>query len=343
MHSEPVNTIYFKFSSNLKLVQKILQKYPPNDQQQRICKRLNVPFHLWSFYLFKEVSIYDRFDFNIYYKRRVYYFDDRPLLHDYSQFENMNLTRREKFFIFYNKYIYSYQQCCFCFDNSFPSLQNLCFRALFNSKSLNTIFENWIPFLHRHFMHKRIKRHLKKWNLFLPKPLFSQLQDEIEVRHFGVSMPKYHPKKTQFQIHNAFYSLGNLFSKIDTIPFSKEFVIWFQKEPNVYQQFQSNSPFKIVFFYFTPFRDFSFITYKLCLRCMKQWQDKHRFRIGFEFGLKRCYYVYNASYMDQMKQMKKPSQWCAKCKRIPLFQILSPEKYMTEYGKGPTLKVDIFL
>lgn len=348
MHSEPVNDIYFKFSSNLKLNQKILQKYPLNDQQQRICKKLNVPFHIWSFFLFKESAIYNSLIYGSkgqFYNRNFMYSDYRYLIHDYSQFENINLTEIEMFFIFYNEFIYFYhQRCfCFCFNNTFPSLQNLCSHALFNSKALKKGFKKWIPFLHKHFINKRIRTRLKEWTPFLPKPLLSQLQDEMEVRHFCVSMPKYCPEETTFQMCIAYYSLNNLFSKIDPLPFSKEFVVWFQKEPNVYHQFQSNSPFKIVFFYFERFRPFRSITYKFCLRCMKQWQDKYRFTYGFRFGLKRCFYLYDVSYTDQMKKMKNPGNWCAKCKRIPLFQILSLEKYMIEYDKGPTLKVDIFL
>lgn len=340
MYSEPVDNIYFKFSANLKISQNILQKYPPNDQQQRICKRLNVPFHLWSFYLFKKMAIYNSLIYGSKSQLRRPISDYRYLLHYYLLFQDMNLTYEEMFFIFYNESIYFYQQSCFCFNNNFHSLQNLCFHALLNSKRSMTSFKNWIPFLHTFFINKIIRTTLKEWIPFLSEPLVSQLQDEMETQHFCVSMPKYCLEETQFQLYDPYYNtLKTLFSEIDTIPFSKNFVVWFQKEPNVYQQFKSNYPIKIVFFYFQRFRPCPSITFKFCLRCMKQWHNTY----GFKFGLKRCYHVFDASYNDQMKKLKKPSSWCLKCKRIPLFQILSPEKYMKEYGKNLILKFDIFL
>lgn len=325
MYPESLHEIYFKFSSKPDINKKILQNYPPNNQQQLICKRLNVPFNLWSFYLFKKESIYSSLVLNrekiisIFTQNVLYIHNMRFINYKYSQFQDMDLTEEEKFFIFYHVCIYDFYEDGFCFKDTFPSLQNLCFHTILKSKPINRSFKIWLP--------------------YFPKLLFSQLQDELEVQCFNVPMPKYRANQTKFKLYDEFFMLENLFSEVDTKPFTKEFVVWFQKEPNVYQQFQPNGPIKIVFFNFKRLEPAFSTTYKFCVRCMKRCWEKYAPKIG----LARYYFLIDTSYSDQMKKLKNPRYWCARCKRTPLFQVLNPEKYLKQYGNESTSKVEIFL
>lgn len=322
MFPEKLHEIYFKFFSNPEINQKILQKYPLNNQQHNICKRLNVSIHLWSFYLLKKESLCDSLILNrehFFFQKFMYLHDFSFLVYDYVPFRDMTLTEEEKFFIFYHEIISYHQQYSFCFHNTFPSLQNLCFHTLLKLKPKKQSFKSWLP--------------------FLPKYLLSQFQDEMELQQCRVPMPHYMPEQSRFKLYNASFTLKNLFSEIDTIPFSKEFVFWFQTEPTVRQQFQTDEPIKIVLFHFKRLRPYPKVAYKFCLRCMKRIWDQYAQKIGLE----RCYHAYDSSFKNQMKKLKSRRNWCAKCKRIPLFQVLSPEKYMKEYSNGANSKVEIFL
>lgn len=327
MYPESLYEVYFKFSSNPEINEKILQNYPPNNQQQLICKRLKVPFNLWSFYLFKKESIYSSLVLNRRILRRPFRRNDQiQYIHDmsfkyynYPQFQDMNLTEEEKFFIFFHGCIHDFYEGSFCFKNTFPSLQNLCSHRILESKCCNRSIKMWLP--------------------YLPKLLLSQLQDEMEVECFNVPMPKYHANQTKFKLYDEIFMLENLFSEVDTKAFPKEFVVWFQNEPNVYQQFQLNGPIKIVFYNFKRLETAFSTTYKFCVRCMKRCWETYVPKIGLE----RYYYLYDASYSDQMKKLKNPRNWCARCKRIPLFQVLNPEKFLKQYGSEFTSKVEIFL
>lgn len=330
MYPELLHEVYFKFSSNVEINKIILHKYPPNTQQQLICKRLNVPSALWSFYLFRKESIYDSLVLGRYlryvYRNGIqygirYFADESFMTYNYSQYQDMILTEDEKFFIYYHSDILYYQQNCFCFNDAVPSLQDLCSYKILESKSKNKSYKVWLT--------------------LLPKCLSSRLQDEMEMELWRcrVKMPKYNPKETKFQLYNTCYKLKNLFSKIDAGPFPKNFVVWFQKDPVICQRFQPDCPIRIIFFNFKRIRPVPSTTFKFCLRCMKRCWDYYAEKIG----LKRCYYSNDDSYSDQIKSMQNPCNWCTKCKRIPLFQVLSPEEYGEKYGGGQLSKVEYFL
>lgn len=322
--------IYFKFATNRELNDRILQEYPPNDQQRRICKRLGVPASLWSFYLFKKEIIYESLVIRTYfiemirpgeYRSRLYFNEELIENHDYSEYGDMNLTPEEKFFIYYLRDIARYRRDCFCFQDSFPSFYTLCLRRIIDPKGYcnrGAIERAWFP--------------------VLPKVLVSRIKIERELRKRRVSMPKYDPKRAHF--FDTCYQLTDLFSELDARNFTKEFVIWFQNDPTVCERFRPDSPIRTVFFHFERIQNFSDTRYNFCLRCMKRCWELHYEK---KLVLNRHYYLHDAAFSDQLNKVRNPRHWCSYCKRVPLFQILSPEEYVKQYGEGSTSKDEIFL
>lgn len=322
----PSCKIYYKFSTNREINNRILQACPPDYQQKLICKRLGVPTSLWSFYVFKNEIIYDslvprRSFLDISRRghfRVIWFFDEESIEnHAFSEYRDMKLLPEEKFFIFYHRDIDRYRRDCFCFVDTFPSLQTLCLRRIADSS--DPIDSAWLP--------------------FLPKVLISRIENEKMLQHC-MKMPKYNPTFMNALFFDTRYSLNELFSEIDTYIFSKEFVVWFQKDPIVSERFRVDCPIRTIYFHFKRIRSHCSTIYKFCLRCMQRCWD---LRYKKKPALKRLYYLHDVSFSDQLKKIRNRCHWCAGCKRVPLFQILSPEEYVKEYGDGWPSKEEIFL
>lgn len=310
--------IYYKFTTNREINNRVLRDCPPNDQQRRICDRMAVPASLWSFYLFKKEIIYEslvtRRFFPGHFRERWFFDEESIENYDYSGYRDMNLTPEEKFFIFYRRDIDRYRRDCFCFDDSLPSLQTLCLRRISD-------LEDPIDGLSS-----------------LPKMLISRIEIERELWKRSVSMPKYDPTRMKTLFFDV--PLNDLFSEFDTRNFPKEFVIWFQNDPIVHERFRPDCPVRFIYCHFERMRSFSSIKYNFCLRCMKRCWD---LQYGKKLALKRRYYLHDVSFTDQLNKIRLPCHWCARCKRVPLFKILSSEEYVKQHGDGWTSEEEIFL
>lgn len=136
--------IFYKFNVESETARKMIKKYPPNEQQQRICDKLHVPHLLWSFYE-REIL-----------KHKLCHLAnilDLLRIRDYKipnhlNFEGMCLSMKEKRFISHHKALEEIRQNSVCVRPVPSRLVELCINKIINETSYKEFEEKeWIALL----------------------------------------------------------------------------------------------------------------------------------------------------------------------------------------------------
>lgn len=288
--------LYYKFELDSETTKLFIEKYPLNEQQRCICDRLRVPYLLWSFYIFKKKSIRYIWRRTKYVNRYGFiYITEYELVQKMTFYDDMKLTYDEKFFIFHHLDIDEYRRTSFCFYRPITTIQNLCFRRI------STEWSRW---------------YIKSLS---PKKIFQRLESE------AVRMPEYDRGGMRALFYEACFPLKDLFSEIDSWIYSKEFVVWFQNEALIHERFRDEFPIKIIHFHFNKSRK----RYFVCMKCMKTILENTKKITTFQ----RSYYDLDRILPFVKKDIQSRSNWCGRCKQIPLFHVVSLEDYEKQYPK----------
>lgn len=288
---------YYKFELDPETAKLFIEKYPLNEQQRCICDRLRVPYLLWSFYIFKKKSIRYIWQRVKYTNRYGYfYIKDCNLVQKTTFYDDMKLTYDEKFFIFHHLDIDEYRRNSFCFYHPITTLQNLCFRRI------STEWSRW---------------YINSLSMYLPKKIFQKLQ---AVR---IPMPEHDREGMRALFYEACFPLKDLFSEIDTWIYSKEFVVWFQNDALIHERFRDEFPIKIIHFHFYKSRK----RYFVCMEWMKKFLENTKKITAFQ----RCYYDLDCVTPFVKKNIQSRSNWCGRCKQVPLFHVVSLEDFEKQY------------
>lgn len=298
------DVIFYNFNETSEMAQKMIQRYPPNKKQQKICKRLHVPLTLWSFYKAEIL----KYSFENASERFSPIFKlctlKRPVKFNLKGFNRDKLNRNEKRFIFNHKVIEKIRQHCTCVAVIPSSLSELCIRIIIKRTNLQGLEEG-------------------KWKSLLPTTLYQKLslykQKIIKRINFSHKIPEYKAEIVRFfNIHNTI----DFFKEKDRT-FSKDFIIWFQNDFSIsFTQFKDL--YKLILIYFTLFDG---EIYWECLNCAKE--NIRRFNDASFFSFSRIYEITDVTFFDNIKNRRK--YWCIYCKRVPLFQILSLQECNKQY------------
>lgn len=150
-----------------------------------------------------------------------------------------------------------------------------------------------------------------------------------------VAMPEYDREGMRTSFYDACHPLEAFFSEIDTWIYSKEFVVWFQND----EIDRFGAEFKIVHFHFNKLRK----RYFVCIRCMKRILEETAKTNAY----RRCYYDHEYLPRFVKRNVQNRSNWCGRCKRVPLFHVVSHRDYEKLYPRrwcsGGMIKVELFI
>lgn len=291
------DVIFYKFNTNSKTAQEMIDKYPPNEKQRLICHKLNVPYLLWSFY--KAVILKHEL-FNL--SDKLYPVEFRKIKIPVNlNFENMNLDPEEKMFISYHKELNEIRENSVCIQNIPSRLSELCMKTIILQINFCELKE-------------------EKWKALLPKALYQRLvfyQKYMIQKGRKRGPPEWKNEKVQLFDTD---SLINFFKEKDK-PFSKDFTAWFLNDDTLCFEKFSNSH-KLITFQFSVLYD----SLDWCLECLKE--SLRGYRVPRYLG--RDYEIRDVTLLNAAAN--RLCYWCNYCSRVPLFQILSVQDISKQYG-----------
>lgn len=201
----------------------------------------------------------------------------------------------------------SFLTTLFLYTIPVPKLQNLCMDIIIMKTDEDPRIKTGTP--------------------FLPEPILSRLEYERRSQFFE-PMPKYDQKRMRAQFSGTCYPLNKFFSEKDERIFLKDFVDWFRNDASVFKRFRHDCPVKIVFFHFKRLCECK-AQFPRCMECMK----RYIYQYGKGCGFERHHCLYN-DYPFSLYELQYVCNWCRICKRVPLFQILSPNEFEKQYGNN---------
>lgn len=291
--------IFYKFNVESETARKMIERYPPNEQQQHICDKLRVPYFLWSFYAGEILKHKLRYLENILYPLRI----DVIEIPSNLNFGCMHLSNKEKRFISHHQALEEIRQNSVCVRPVPSRLVELCMNKIINETGHKELEErDWASLLPERFYREFIF-----YKRYLSGNIFQSLS----------TIPIEETEKAYFLDNNV---LIDLFKERDK-RFSKEFVIWFLNDERLcFKQFEdSHRLISIVF-------ETNVENHLWCLACMKR--TLRGYRIGRR--LVRSYTISNVCSLNPIPQRFR--YWCLECQQVPLFQILSLDELHDQYG-----------
>lgn len=304
-----------------KTAEMIVRQFPPSETQTELCNTLEISPLLWSIFESRKETIMRIAIAAENTNKKKYY----NLFKNQIRERHINTTENE-FVLCLDEMIRLQQKHYYviCYPSS---LQDACISKIFQSlrnkdrSEIQAFLPKWI--LSRLEDVESLSQDFREPlydDFFLSHlPLF-EASEESQALSQNDSPPKYNSSELIQFCDGKFSYEYKFFSQIDASTFSKDYVEWFSQKarPILF----SSKLLKVVYLYVrNGFR------YHLCLKCMKR---RLAVLYGEKYGMfERCFYNTGEGpfYLNEYR-----NHWCAECKSVPLFQLLTPKDYNMLYN-----------
>lgn len=297
------DVVFYKFDSESETARKMVERYPPNKKQRRICDRLLVPHLLWSFF---EGEIMKHEKNTLAYK--LYPLEvDTIKLPDEFDFGDMELKDEEKMFITHHEALEKLRRNSFCVQATPSRLSELCMWAIVERTGLRGLEEG-------------------KWDSLLPRKICRRLSFyRRDFYQTNVHIPLCKQEKKEIVRYFDIRGVIDLFQKKDEV-FSKDFTDWFLNDDSIcFEQFKDTHKLILIKFTVEEYGG-AFGEISKCFECMRRYVRGCRIVKYFA----RTYEIRDVTFLKSIG--KRCDYWCETCKRVPLFQIKSLQDFCDRYG-----------